>query len=51
MINAPSKYFHLQKSTIETLEKVWNMFKVNSKDTRTTTLTCKYFLGRIKYVL
>ena len=29
------------KSTIETQNKVWNMLKVNTKDTRTTCLYCQ----------
>ena len=33
---APQSAFTSSKLTIETLEKVWNMFKVNIKDTRTT---------------
>ena len=30
--------FTCSKLTIETVEKVWNMFKVNNKDTRTTLI-------------
>ena len=31
--------FYCLKSTIETLEKAWDMFKANNKNTRTTSLT------------
>ena len=37
------------KATIETLEKVWNMFKVNNKDTRTTSMTSFSSVSIVKF--
>ena len=36
--------FTCSKSTIKTLKKVWNMFKVNNKNTRTMSLTSFWWI-------
>ena len=38
------------KSTIETLEKVWNILKVNNKNTRTTSVRYGVFIVNFEHI-